>query len=134
MPAGAGKGSAALHCAARLGVPAERMMVAGDGENDLPLFEATAVGAKGLLVGNACAGLSRAFGEGSGKPNVTAAARDHAYGILDGLFHHFIAFGCARAQRCNVNVLRRCNIRLASHCSIDPTVPRAGACAPAGEW
>ena len=29
-------------------------MVAGDGENDLPLFEITNMGARGVVVSNAC--------------------------------------------------------------------------------
>ena len=39
VPPGASKGSAALHCSYRLGFPEDRVMVAGDGENDVPLFE-----------------------------------------------------------------------------------------------
>jgi len=48
------QGSAALHVASRLGFVPEQMMVAGDGENDLPLFEITNMGARGVVVSNAC--------------------------------------------------------------------------------
>jgi len=35
------------------------MMVAGDGENDLPLFEITHSGVRGVIVQNACARLKQ---------------------------------------------------------------------------
>lgn len=41
-----------------MGFAEEKVMVAGDGENDVPLFQATSNGKmKGTMVGNVCQGL-----------------------------------------------------------------------------
>jgi len=90
-PQGAGKGSAALHCADRLGFKPERIMVSGDGENDVPLFQATRNGIKGTMVGNVCDGLKN-WVHKKPRENVFQATASHAGGILEGLGHHFQYF------------------------------------------
>jgi len=88
VPAGAGKGSAALHVASRLGFAADQMMVAGDGENDLPLFEITHTGVRGVVVNNACARLKQ-WKEKEAPWTVVQAEQGNAGGILEGLWRHF---------------------------------------------
>jgi len=88
IPRGASKGSAAMHCAKRLGYEPERIMVSGDGENDVPLFQATRQGFKGTMVGNVCEGLKQWVGKKQ-RENVYQATRGYAEGILEGLQHHF---------------------------------------------
>ena len=86
------QGSAALHVAARLGYSVEQIMVAGDGENDLPLFEISKVGARGVIVSNACARL-KAWSVEEGGVSVVTANASNAGGILEGLLHHFKHLG-----------------------------------------
>jgi len=88
-PRGASKGSAALHCSRRLGFPAERVMVAGDGENDVPLFEAMREGFKGAIVGNACDGLRAWVQRSPSGRLVHRSMSSQALGVLEGLSHHF---------------------------------------------
>ena len=63
-------------------------MVSGDGENDVPLFQATRQGFKGTMVGNVCEGLKQWVGK-KHRENVFQATKNHAEGILEGLHHHF---------------------------------------------
>ena len=92
VPAGAGKGSAAMHVAARLGFAAKQMMVAGDGENDLPLFEITSAGAQGVIVQNACARLKE-WKRAEAPSWVVVAEASNAGGVLEGLYTHFHHLG-----------------------------------------
>jgi hydroxymethylpyrimidine pyrophosphatase-like HAD family hydrolase len=92
VPAGAGKGTAALHVASRLGFAPEQIMVAGDGENDLPLFEITKLGARGVVVNNACARL-KDWKATEGPWTVVVASNSNAGGVLEGLWRHFRHFG-----------------------------------------
>jgi len=92
VPAGAGKGSAALHVAGRLGCAAEQIMVAGDGDNDLPLFEITNAGAQGVIVSNACARL-KAWQLAEAPATVILANASNAGGVLEGMLHHFRHLG-----------------------------------------
>ena len=74
IPKGASKGSAALHVSRRLGFSPKQVMVAGDGENDVPLFEATIEGRdqgfKGAVVGNAVEGLKTWVARSPSSPNI----------------------------------------------------------------
>jgi len=92
VPAGAGKGSAALHVAARLGFATSQMLVAGDGENDLPLFEITKAGARGVIVNNACARLKE-WKRDEAPSTVVVANASNAGGVLEGLHTHFHDLG-----------------------------------------
>ena len=66
-------------------------MVAGDGENDVPLFEATRQGFRGALVGNACEGLRGWVQRSPSGKLVHRSASHQALGVLEGLSHHFPA-------------------------------------------
>ena len=90
-PKGASKGTAALHCSRRLGFPAQRVMVAGDGENDVPLFEATKQGFKGAIVGNACDGLQSWVQRSPSGNLIYRSSSCEALGVLEGLHPHFQA-------------------------------------------
>ncbi|MCX8996162.1 HAD family hydrolase [Rhizobiaceae bacterium BDR2-2] len=75
---GAGKDVAAQFLAERLGIPADRMVVAGDSGNDLAMFE---LSARAIAVGNARRELIEAM-----PPGKTYRARaPHAAGVLEGL-------------------------------------------------
>lgn len=77
-PTGTGKGEATMYAAARLGVGAERVVVAGDSGNDLAMFEA---GGRGIVVGNARPELRDAV-----DPASAYFARGRcAAGVLEGL-------------------------------------------------
>ncbi|WP_199258124.1 HAD family hydrolase [Paracoccus binzhouensis] len=75
---GAGKDTAARFLAERLGIPAERMVVAGDSGNDLALFD---VGFRAIAVGNARRELIEAMPRGKSY----RARAPHAAGVLEGL-------------------------------------------------
>uniref|UniRef100_A0A7S0W527 Sucrose phosphatase-like domain-containing protein n=1 Tax=Hemiselmis tepida TaxID=464990 RepID=A0A7S0W527_9CRYP len=94
-PKGASKGSAALHVSKRLGFNPDRVMVAGDGENDVPLFEATVDGTdqgfKGVIVGNAVEGLRTWVGRSPSSHKIHRSLSEQALGVLDGLSIHFPA-------------------------------------------
>ncbi|EKX38820.1 hypothetical protein GUITHDRAFT_115146 [Guillardia theta CCMP2712] len=92
VPPGVSKGSATLHCSAILGFNKTNMMVSGDGENDVPLFEITRDGVHGALVANAAEGLVR-WRNSENLEKVILATRKHAGGIIEGLKHHFAKFG-----------------------------------------
>lgn len=94
IPKGASKGSAAIHVSKRLGFPPERVMVAGDGENDVPLFEATigagaSKGFKGTIVGNAVEGLRSWVDRSPSGPKIHRSMSQQALGVLEGLERHF---------------------------------------------
>ena len=75
---GAGKDTAARFLATRLGIPADRMVVAGDSGNDLAMFEA---GGRAIAVGNARRELIEAM-----PPAKSYRARaPYAAGVLEGL-------------------------------------------------
>jgi len=92
-PKGASKGSAALHVSKRLGFTPEKVMVAGDGENDVPLFEATVDGEgqgfKGVIVGNAVEGLRTWVGRSPSSHKIHRSLSQQALGVLEGLSIHF---------------------------------------------
>lgn len=80
IPATADKGAAALHVAALLGIPLDRMIVAGDSGNDLSMFE---VADRAIAVGNARRELIAAA-----DPARTYFARaPRAAGLIEGLLH-----------------------------------------------
>jgi hydroxymethylpyrimidine pyrophosphatase-like HAD family hydrolase len=84
LPPGAGKGEATLFLAGQLGVPAERLIVAGDSGNDLAMF---AVAPRGIVVANARPELREAVDPA----RVYFAGAPHAEGILEGLRHYGLA-------------------------------------------
>eukprot|EP00960_Hanusia_phi_P071012 767445-Hanusia_phi.AAC.3 len=69
-----------------------KMMVSGDGENDVPLFEITRDGVHGALVANAAEGLLR-WKNSEKLEKVILTTKKHAGGIIEGLKHHFSKFG-----------------------------------------
>ena len=75
------------------GFPLQQVMVAGDGENDLPLFEITKFGARGVLVSNACARLKNILRGSDAPPTVKQASECNAGGVLEGLASHFRHLG-----------------------------------------
>jgi len=81
LPANAGKGEATLYVARELGVPPDRLIVAGDSANDLDMFS---VARHGIAVGNARPELLEAL-EGD---HVYRAAGRWSAGILEGLRHY----------------------------------------------
>lgn len=89
IPRGASKGSAALHVSKRLGFSADRVMVAGDGENDVPLFETTKEGFKGTIVGNAVEGLRSWVERSPSRRMIHRSLSQQALGVLEGLETHF---------------------------------------------
>ena len=84
IPSGAGKGAAARYVATALAVPRERLIAAGDSENDTDLLAAAG---RGIVVGNARAALRAALDGG----HVYLAQRAYAHGILEGLAHWGVA-------------------------------------------
>lgn len=81
IPERAGKGAATMELAQRLGVPVERVVVAGDSANDVLMFDAVD---KAIAVGNARAELRRVA-----DPSRTFFAdRPCAGGIVEGLDHY----------------------------------------------
>lgn len=85
LPAGVGKAQAAHHVAARLGIPASRIVAAGDSGND---FDMLAASARAVMVGNHHDDLTPLIPA----PNVYRARAHHAAGVLEGLRH----FGLVR--------------------------------------
>jgi hypothetical protein len=81
LPRGATKGAALRWLCASLGVPLDRVLVAGDTANDTSMFELP--GVRGIVVSNALPELrDRARGPGTFRSPRPAAA-----GVLDGLMH-----------------------------------------------
>ncbi len=80
VPASAGKGEATLYVADRLGVPRERLIVAGDSGNDLSMFE---VAAMAVAVGNA----RRELIEAADPVRTYFARAPRAAGLSEGLLH-----------------------------------------------
>lgn len=80
LPHGATKGAALQWLCARLGVPLESVLVAGDSGNDTSMFALPSV--RGLVVGNALPEL-RECARGAFRSPRTMAA-----GVLDGLAHY----------------------------------------------
>ena len=82
LPLAAGKGPAVCAAARRLGMPMDRVVVAGDSGNDFDMLQAVEDGpGRGILVGNAMDGLRERL---SGKRLYHARAA-HAAGVLEGL-------------------------------------------------
>jgi len=79
IPAGAGKGQAAEFLRRHIGLPADRVVVAGDSANDRDVFFPSF---KGIIVANADPVLKALTG-----PNVFHAASPRAAGVLEGLRH-----------------------------------------------
>ncbi len=77
IPPTAGKGAAIQFLHARLGIPGERVVVAGDSGNDVDMFIPPF---RGIIVGNADADLRALAG-----PRVYQAQAYHAAGVLEGL-------------------------------------------------
>lgn len=80
IPAAAGKDKATLHVAERLGIPRERLVVAGDSGNDLAMFDAAEMA---IAVGNA----RRELVARADPARTYFAKASHAGGILEGLRH-----------------------------------------------
>lgn len=80
IPAAAGKGAATLEVARRLGVPGNRVVVAGDSGNDLSMFE---VADRAIAVGNARCELIA----GADPARTYFARAPRAAGLLEGLLH-----------------------------------------------
>lgn len=78
LPPKAGKGAATVHLTRTLGVPRDRLIVAGDSTNDLAMFRAAE---KGIVVRNASTALKSAVNPS----NVYFAESDYALGLIEGL-------------------------------------------------
>jgi len=81
IPAAAGKGPALKYLVSRLNLPSEKVLVCGDGGNDLDMLQ---MGYRGVIVAN-----------GEILPSllpstVYRASRPHAGGILEALQHYGI--------------------------------------------
>ncbi|MEP3687664.1 MAG: HAD-IIB family hydrolase [Sulfitobacter dubius] len=82
LPLAAGKGAAVCAAARRLGMPMDRVVVAGDSGNDFDMLQAVKHGpGRGILVGNAMDGLRERLGGG----RLYYARASHAAGVLEGL-------------------------------------------------
>ncbi len=79
IPIAAGKGKAADYLRRRIGLPGDRVVVAGDSANDLDMFVSPF---KGIIVANADPVLKALSGH-----NVYHAASPYATGVLEGLRH-----------------------------------------------
>jgi sucrose-6F-phosphate phosphohydrolase len=77
IPRVSGKGSAVEYLRRQLGIPSERVVVAGDSGNDLEMFAAPY---KGIIVANAAAELKQKQGD-----RIYHAQAAHATGVLEGL-------------------------------------------------
>jgi sucrose-phosphate synthase len=89
LPLAAGKGPAVCAAARRLGMPMDRVVVAGDSGNDFDMLQAVEDGpGRGILVGNAMDGLRERL---SGRRLYHARAA-HAAGVLEGLETFGFAF------------------------------------------
>jgi len=82
LPAGVNKGSTLLELMARLQLPRERVVTAGDSLNDLAMFQ---TGLAGVMVGNAEPALRRRLPE---LPQTYLARGHGCQGIAEGLAHH----------------------------------------------
>lgn len=80
IPAAAGKDAATLEVASRLGVPRDRLIVAGDSGNDLAMFQ---VADRAIAVGNA----RRELIAGADPARTYFARAARAAGLLEGLLH-----------------------------------------------
>ncbi len=87
LPPGVSKGSTLVRLVEQLGLPAKRVLVAGDTLNDLSLY---LYGFPGVVVGNAEPALIEQV---SGKAGVWVAGGDGARGILEGAAHHGLLDG-----------------------------------------
>ncbi|MCB9682539.1 MAG: HAD hydrolase family protein [Alphaproteobacteria bacterium] len=85
LPPGVSKGPSLLRLLDHLGLPRDRVLVAGDTLNDLSLFQ---TGLRGVVVGNAEKALRDAT---EGLPHVHHSPAPGAAGILDALDHHDLA-------------------------------------------
>ena len=81
LPASMGKGQAVLFLQQVLGLPAERVIVAGDTGNDAQMFE---TGLPGILPLNALDELKQI----AVQPWHYSSPHPYAWGVLDGLVHH----------------------------------------------
>ncbi|HMP06727.1 MAG TPA: HAD-IIB family hydrolase [Lacipirellulaceae bacterium] len=79
LPAGVNKGSAAAYLAQRWEIAPERVIVCGDTDNDLSMFQR---GFRGAVVANALPELKALDG-----PHVYHCQRAHAAGVLEGVAH-----------------------------------------------
>lgn len=79
IPGAAGKAAAVRHVAAWLGIPSERVMTAGDSENDADML----VAGNAIVVGNASPGLVELV-----RATAYLARGFHADGVVEGLRHH----------------------------------------------
>ena len=79
-PATANKGAAALHVASILGIPRDRMIVAGDSGNDLSMFQ---VADRAIAVGNA----RRELIDAADPARTYFARAPRAAGLIEGLLH-----------------------------------------------
>jgi sucrose-6F-phosphate phosphohydrolase len=80
LPAAADKGNAAVHLAAALGYPPNRVIVAGDSGNDAAFFQH---GFRGVVVRNALPELFAAA------PDAYHASADEGDGVIEGIEHHW---------------------------------------------
>lgn len=90
IPGAAGKAAAVRHVAAWLGVPRERVMTAGDSENDADMLAA----GNAIVVGNATPGLIERVGA-----TAFLARGFHADGVVEGLRHHGVPLPMPHATR-----------------------------------
>jgi sucrose-phosphate synthase len=90
IPGAAGKAAAVRHVAARLGVPSERVMTAGDSENDADMLAA----GNAIVVGNATPGLVERV-----RATAFLARGFHADGVVEGLRHHGVPLATPHATR-----------------------------------
>lgn len=81
LPPNADKGDATLFAAELLGVPRNRLIVAGDSANDEAMFN---VAERGIVVGNARDELRRVVDP----KHAYLAARERAHGLLEGLSYY----------------------------------------------
>lgn len=82
LPRAAGKGPAVCAAAKRLGLPMNRVVVAGDSGNDFDMLQTVEAGpGRGILVGNAMDGMRERCAGG----RIYMARASHAAGVLEGL-------------------------------------------------
>lgn len=86
LPGGVSKGSAVRFAARKLGVPLDRVVVAGDSGNDRDML---LCGARAILVAN----HSSEAADLAGHARVFSASRAHAGGIIEGMVHHGVWSG-----------------------------------------
>lgn len=81
LPRGVAKGPTLRRVVEALGLPADKVLAAGDTMNDLSMFQ---TGLKGVAVGNSEPRLVQALPEG---PHIYRSPRNGAAGILDAIRH-----------------------------------------------